>query len=33
VDVIDRIHVRLRVHGQTLDQVVRLAPPVRLVCP
>jgi hypothetical protein len=31
--VIDRVNVRLRVHGQTLDQVVRLAPPVSVVCP
>jgi hypothetical protein len=30
---IDRLDVRLRVHGQTLDQVVRLAPPVPLECP
>jgi hypothetical protein len=31
--VIDRIDVRLRVRGRTLDQVVRLAPPVPLACP
>lgn len=31
--VIDRVNVRLRVHGRTLDQVVRLAPPVSVVCP
>jgi hypothetical protein len=31
--VIDRVNVRLRVHGHALDQVVRLAPPVSVVCP
>jgi hypothetical protein len=31
--VIDRLDVRLRVHGRNIDQVVRLAPPVRLTCP
>ena len=30
---IDRINVRLRVHGQTLDQVVRLSPPIQLSVP
>ena len=31
--VVDRLHVRLRVHGRELTQVVRLAPPVTLSCP
>ena len=31
--VVDRLDVRLQVHGRTVDQVVRLAPPVGLTCP